>query len=324
MHIQVKIAAVFIAIIFAATSCQKDVDFFIANTNQPIADTSWANTITDTMAVAILQTGLLKPSTIDSVYIDSVLPTNYTAANGLKFFIRPNILVPSAGLAPIAGWACIEHILLKKRGDFISANVPTTTVANQLLESGAAVFVKIKKGDVTAQILPNATIGLNISTTPLLSNGQLFFTNSPLYNWAANTSPNQNRVATTNQGFEVTTNTLGWLQIAGTVLPGTVNITATLDSQFTNKNTVVFLSINGKISIIKLVANRLNKTFNSLIPLAQGNEVTLIAMSKLADKYYLASKILVTQNNSGSINQLVQLQPQISSLQQINTYLQGL
>lgn len=324
MKIKFKIANTFIAIIFIATSCQKDVDFFIPNTSQPIADTSWANTITDTMQVAILQASLLKPIATDSVFIDSVMPTNYTAANGLKFFIRPNILVPSVGLAPIAGWANIEHIFLKKRGDFISANVPTITVTNQLLESGAAVFTKIKKEGVALQILPNAAIGLNISTTTQLSGAQLFYSNSPMANWLPNTNPNQNIVTTTTQGFEVVTNTLGWLQLANTVLPGTVNISATLDSQFTNKNTVVFLSVNNKISIVRFSANRTSKTFNCLTPIAPDKEVSLIAMSKLGDKYYLANKVMVTQNNSGGGNQLVQLQPQLSSLQQINTFLQGL
>jgi hypothetical protein len=324
MQTRFKIISIYIATIFIATSCQKDVDFFIPDTTQPIADTSWANNITDTMPVAILQASLLKAPSVDSVFIDSVAPTTYVANNGLKFFIRPNILVPALGVAPIAGLVSIEHVLLKKRGDFISANVPTTTTANQLLESGAAVFIKIKKGNAMLQTLPTATIGINIITTPFTSNGQLYYTSSPFYNWLVNPNPNQNIVTTTTQGFEIATNTFGWLQVANTAAAGTVNIIAALDSQFTNKNTSVFLSVNGKISIVKFEGNRINKTFNSIAQIAQGKEVTVITISKIANKYYIGSKVFVTQNVAGSANQLIQIQPQISSLQQITTYLQAL
>jgi hypothetical protein len=267
---------------------------------------------------------LLKAPSVDSVFIDSVAPTTYVANNGLKFFIRPNILVPALGVEPIAGLVSIEHVLLKKRGDFISANVPTTTTANQLLESGAAVFIKIKKGDAMLQTLPTATIGINFISTPFTSNGQLYYTSSPLYNWLVNPNPNQNIVTTTTQGFEIATNTLGWLQVANAAAAGTVNIIAALDSQFTNKNTVVFLSVNGKISIVKFEGNFVNKTFNSIAPIAQGKEVTVITMSKIANKNYFGSKVFVTQNVAGSANQRIQIQPQISSLQQITTYLQAL
>jgi hypothetical protein len=304
-------------------SCQKDIDYFVPNPNQPIADTSWTFVVEDTMPIGVLQKSIAKPYTIDSVNIDSISTTSYTSVNGLKLTIRPNILTASLGTTPVNGLVAIENIVLKKNGEFISADIFTNTNTNRLLESGAACFLKIKKGINVLQLTQNATVNIALSAAPSSSFIQLFYgTNRLPISWEASIAGTPNIVTTTNNGYDINTNKLGWMNVVKNIATGTTNLIAGLDSQFTNKNTAVYVSVNSKVCVVKLFPDPINKTFNST-PLVNNQQVTVTSLSKIGNQYFLGTKLVVVQNN-GSINQTVNLTPQVSTLEQIQAHLNNL
>ena len=308
-------------------ACQKDTDIFVPDTgslNGP--DTSWYSVITPTMPVVAVKSSLAIPSYADSIQINN----NYARVNtpfGLQCNFPPNSCVSSTG-QPITGTVNVELVLLKKKGDIIRMNTPTTSNGYPLV-SGGEVFIRLKKENNEVRLAPNVSIQLKFNDAPVSTQMRLFAgdeSNPGRFNWVPDTS-NGNLVTPNTQGYEVLTNHLHWINcdyFYGTSGP-MVNISADLAAYFTNANTLCFTVLRDYRMVSGMYGDVSTRKFASgRIP--SGKAITVIVISKQGNDYFFGYQNTTTVTPAGTINsvQSVQVTPVKTSLADILHYLDTL
>jgi hypothetical protein len=322
-----KIISLFlIAGSFFFASCQKDSDIFVPDAGQLNGpDTSWYNTLTSTMPVSQLKSSLALP-----VYTDSFEVTNNNAyiltPFGLQCGFPPNCCVSNAGQA-ITGFVHVELIMLKKKGDIIQLNKPTVS-NNRLLVSGGEVYVRLTKNGQEVQLAPNVKIQVRFpADIPIQTQMKLFFgdeTNPEQFNWLPNTDPVNNTFNITTQNYEIQTNHLHWLgadYFYDTTGISRTMVTATLDPQFTNANTLVYAVLKDYRSVVGMYGDVTNRKFTS-IKLPVGKDIIIVVISKQGNDYFMDQKLITTQLPiPNSSTQLVPVKPVITTLANIKAFL---
>ena len=311
---------------FLLTACQKNTDIFVPDpgqTNGP--DTSWHTTITAAMPVSILKNNLLPQIYVDSFIVSANIATVITPS-GLQVIFSPNCCVNSIG-QPITGRVQVEIVLVKKKGDMIRLNLPST-YNDSLLVAAGHIFIKLIKNGQPVQLAPTATI--NIRYIDLPTNAAMTFfvgdeTNPQRFNWLANPNAANNIVIAGTQAYEIYTNRLRWISIAYVFNFNTaakVNIAAALPAYFTNANTIAFTVLKDLRSVVAMHGDLSTRKFiSSKIPV--GKFITVVVISKQGDDYYLGHETSVAQT-SGTNSQLVQVMPIKKSIAEILSYLSSL
>jgi len=313
----------FTAAVFFLCSCQKNIDVFVPDPGQLNGpDTTWYSSISDAMPVAALR-GSLSPETIKTgieigMHIDSA-----TTANGLTCIFPAAGYTDAAGNT-ITGKITSEVLLLKKKGDMIRANRPTVS-GDRMLVSTAAVFVQLKKDTQNILLAPAAQLKLKITDAGNAANTAFFYGEESAggkFNWLENNDPANNFIAASVSPLQVTTNKLRWTGCA--YFFDTANITrnrvsVTLPSNYTNANTMVYVVFKDLRSVIALTADVTLKKFTS-IGLPDNKAVTVIAISRQANDYYLGTSSFTT----GAAANNTSFTPVKSSLAAINTALDNL
>lgn len=121
---------VFICILFTGSlllhACKKDVDVFVPDPGQMNGpDTTWQNTITAAMPVSVLKNNLAQePVYVDSINVNASI-ASVTTPFGIQVNFPPNCCATAAG-QPVTGRVQVELKVIKKKGDMIRLNKPST------------------------------------------------------------------------------------------------------------------------------------------------------------------------------------------------------
>lgn len=310
------------------SSCQKSSDIFVPDPGQVNGpDTIWQPTVTSTMPVTDLRNSLLFSPYVDSIEVNANIATVNTSF-GVQVNFPPNCCVNAAGQV-ITGKVQVEIMVLKKKGDMIRMNRPTTSYDSLLVTAGE-LFVRLKKDGVPVQLAPNAKINIRYTDLPTSTAMKLFFgdeSNPQAFTWLPNTDLQNNLVSAGTQAYEIYTNHLRWINVAygyTTAGTATVQVVADLAPYFTNANTIAFTVFKDFRSVAAMHGDAVTKKFKSPT-LPVGKAITVVVISKQAGDYYLGYESAVTITpTSGTINQVVPVRPVKKSLPEIVAYLSTL
>jgi hypothetical protein len=317
-----KIVAIFlIAGAFLFTACQKNLDAFVADpfVNKP--DTNWYNIITSTMPVTALQNDLKIKLAAD------IFEVNNSAVNvtisGMQLSFPANCCTNSGGQA-VTGKVNIETLLIKNKGDMVLMNKPTSS-NGQLLVSGGEIFISLSQNGQPLQLAPNSQVYIRYADVAPDPKMKIFFgdeTNPAQFNWIPSTSF-RDSIFAGNQFYELVSSKLRWINCdyfydtTGTIRS---TVSAHLPFNYTNANTETFLVFKNIRSVIGMLADVPEKRFvSSKVP--NNLAVTVVAISKQGNDYFLGKEQITTGVNITAGNQRVSLTPVKTSLADIKTFL---
>lgn len=308
------------------TACQKDIDIFVPDTGQTTGlDTAWHTSISSTMPVAALQTSLLIEPVKDSVELTAANFSYLTATNGLVCAFPPLSCVNSSGVAVI-GKIQVELFVIKKKGDMVLMNKPTTS-DGAMLVSGGEIFIRLKKDGQELTLAPGAKINIRYSDFPVNSNMKLFFGEeraNGIFNWQPNPDTLINRIGFGPQFYEITTNHLRWINLdyfydTSGIARSAVSVK--LPANYTNANTTAFLVFKDLRSVLRMNADVTERKFvTGKIP--QGKAAWVVVISKQGNDYFFGKEAISTGLNT-TVNgtQSISFTPVKSTLADIKTWL---
>lgn len=218
----------FILILFAGglflNACQKDIDIFVPDPGQLSGpDTSWQNTVTATMPVSILKNNLSQePVYLDSIIVNANIAT-VTTPFGIQVNFPPNCCATTIG-QPVTGRVQVEIMVIKKKGDMIRLNKPSTYNDSLLITAGE-IFIQLKKDGQVLQLAPNVRINIRYSDLPINPQMKFFIgdeTNTQHFNWLPTPTPSLDTIIMGTQNYELYTKRQRWISIA---IPFDINIT---------------------------------------------------------------------------------------------------
>ncbi len=312
-------------IIAIGSSCQKDLDMFVPD---PIAgpDSTWFNTLSNSMPVASLKADLLLPSFKDSIVLGNA-PVSLNAGSGLLCGFPGNSILTATNQT-VTGKVELETYLLQKKGDMIRMGTPTTS-NGRVLVSGGELFIRLTKDGNDLQLAQGSSVSIRYADSqpsPLMS---LFFgseSNPAVFDWLPNMDT-INRVYALSQTYEILSNRLRWINCDmfydTTGIPQTI-VSAGLPSNYTNANTVAFTVFDDMRSVIGMYGNAVTRKF-STGKLPVNKPITVIIISKQGNDYYLGHEQVTTAGNSGTTGaQTVAVTPVLTSLVNIKAYLDNL
>jgi len=306
-------------------ACQKNTDIFVPDPGQINgADTAWYNPVAATAPVFSLQTNLLLEPVRDSFEVNANIATILTS-NGVQLSFPPLSCISSTGQA-ITGKVYIELLLIKKKGDMVLMNKPTSSNGN-LLVSGGEIFITLKKDGKEVKLAPNAKVYIRYADVPTNSSMKLFFGDESVtgrFNWIPNTDTANNYLGIGPQFYEILTNHLRWINcdyFYDTTGITRSTVSAHLPSNYTNANTNAFLVFRDFRSVLGMNAEVTERRFSSgKVP--NGKVATVVVISKQGNDYFLGKELITTGVNvTTGNNQKVLLNPVKTSLADIKLFL---
>ncbi len=317
-----------LSMLICLTACQKNIDLFVADPVQIFADTVWQNNLPSNAVVASLKNELKAPKIIDSF---SYSNTGVVFSSGnISLTVPANGLTNNNGTVP-TGIVKRESLLLQKKGDFIAMNMPTT-INGKLLVTGGAFFLGLKNNNIPLAVSSGNKLTVRYNNTLPVPNNHIYnavvdSTTGFFIRWEQNNDTALNRSLVTANGYEIQTNKLQYVQTAHSfdtagMLQTTVSLN--LPTQYTNLNTVAYISFNSIESVAGFTANVATRKFvSSLLPI--NKSVTIVVISKQGSDYYLGTfQTVTTVSISGTSIQEINIMPVKRSLQIIKNFLDGL
>jgi len=310
------------------SACQKNSDIFVPDSGQLNGpDTAWYSTVTASMPVNEVKNSLLYETYTDSIQVNS--NTAYiTTPFGMICGFPPNSCVGNAGQV-ITGTVNVQLTLVKKKGDMIRLNKPTTS-NGRLLVSGGEIFIGLKKGNGdTVHLAPNARIFIRYADAPLDQNMKFFVgdqSNPERFNWLPKTDT-INTITLGPPNYEIATNQLGWIncdRFYDTANIPQVTVTANLASYFTNANTVAYTVFKDLRAVTGMYGDVSTRKF-STGKLPGGKVITVVVISKQGNDYFLGYETATTITaTSANTTQSVLVKPVKKSLSDIIGFLNSL
>lgn len=323
----------FILILFAGgiflNACQKDIDIFIPDPGQPNGpDTTWQNTVTATMPVSVLKNNLTQEPYKDTIIVDANTATIITPF-GVQLTFPPHCCNNGAG-QQVTGKVDVELIVVKKKGDMIRLNRPSTYNDSMLVTAGE-IFIQLKQGGQLLQLAPGVRINIRYTDLPINPLMKFFVgdgSNALHYNWLPTDDPSADTIIMGSQIYEIYTKRQGWLSVANlfdaNVSTPKVKLGLDAASYFTNANTTAFAVFKDVRSVVELKADLSTRKFlTGKLPI--GKQVTVVVISKQGDDYYLGFESVLTQLPTVNATiQPVHVVPIKKSLPEIFAYLSTL
>jgi len=324
---------VFILILFAGglflNACQKDIDIFVPDPGQLNGpDTSWQNTVTATMPVSALKNNLLLTPYKDTIIVDANTATIVTPF-GVQVNFPPHCCTTGSG-QPVTGKIDVELIVVKKKGDMVRLNRPSTYNDSMLVTAGQ-IFIQLKKEGQILQLAPGVTINIRYTDLPINPQMKFFMgdeANAQHFNWLPTPTPSADTIVMGTQTYEIYTQRQRWLSVAtvfdiNTTTPK-IQVSADMAPYFTNANTVAFTVFKDVRSVIAMKGDLVTRKFmTGKLPI--GKQVTVVVISKQGGDYYLGFESAVTQIPTVNATiQPVHIVPIKKSLPEILAYLSSL
>lgn len=324
-----KIVTTFlISAAFLLNACQKNIDVFVPDPGQNnTADTAWNNTISATAPVFSLHNTLLLQPVKDSFEVGANAVTIITA-NGVQITFPPNCCVGGTGQA-ITGKVYAEVLLIKKKGDMVLMNKPTSS-NGRVLVSGGELFISLSKNGQPVLLAPNAKIQIRYADVLPSPQMKLFVGDETVparFNWLPAPDSINNFVNAGQQFYEITTNHLRWINcdyFYDTTGITRSTVSTSLPANYTNANTTAFLVFKDINAVMAMHADVPEKRFLST-KIPNGKLAVVVVLSKQGNDYFLAKETITTGVNVTTANNLkILLTPVKTSLADIKLYLSTL
>jgi hypothetical protein len=322
----------FILVLFTGSlvlnACQKDIDIFVPDPGQLNGpDTSWQNSITATMPVSVLKNNLIEEPYLDSFTVNANIATIVTPFD-MQLNFPPNCCATAAG-QPVTGKVQVEIMVIKKKGDMIRLNKPTT-YNDSLLVTAGEIFIRLKKDGQILQLAPAIRYNIHFVDLPVNTQMRLFVgdeTNAERFNWLPNPDLLNNTLNPGTQAYEIYTNRLRWISVAyapGLNTTASTAVTADIAPYFTNANTIAYTVFKDLRSVVAMHGDLNTRKFiTGRMP--AGKQITVVVISKQGNDYYLGYESATTvASTSGSPIQHVRIEPIKKPLSEILSYLSTL
>ncbi len=329
--------------VMALASCKKDNIEFIPKETITIieGDTVWDANLS---AKNNLSTTILPPLSIEKlVTLLSAEPKRDTcnAERGGTITIPDNVTVtiPTGACVndqnkPCTGKLDVEILVFRKKSDFITYNIPTSSLGRQLI-SGGAISVKIRQNGREVKLAAGKTIKIRYIMTEPDNQMQLF--EGKIYgrfgfDWLPISVINSSNVRSTltswtdssqqRKGYEMVLDRFGLIncdKFSGDTINFNNTFRVSLPETFTNVNTSVYVAFKNMNSVVALSGNAALKAF--VAPgrgLPMGKAVTIIVVSYIKDKLYFAKQEVTVQT---AIGQTIRLTPVVMEKEEIKAIL---
>jgi hypothetical protein len=152
-------------------------------------------------------------------------------------------------------------------------------------------------------------------------------TNSAFFNWAAATDgsgvmlwDSTQGVPPGSKGYLVETGRTGWVGVDRPLVPSAqkTEVSVIVPNLFSNANTAVYMVFSNYRTVVQLTGNPALRKF-SFSNMPVGQDVKIIAISKVGDAYYLGQKTDKIVENMSTF-----VKPEQSSLASIISFLNSL
>ena len=323
---------IIILVLFAGSlflnACQKDIDIFVPDPGQLNGpDSTWQNTVTASMPVSVLKNSLLTDPYLDTINVNANIATVVTPF-GLQLNFPPNCCINAAS-QPVTGKVEVEIQVVKKKGDMIRLNRPST-YNDSILVTAGEIYITLKKAGQPLQLAPGVRFNINYIDLPINPQVKFFIgdeTNAQVFNWLPTPDPNLDTIVITPQAYQVYTKRLRWISIAQKFEIGTtakVSVAVDMANYFTNANTIAFTVFKDLRSVVSMHPDLGTRKFiTGKLPV--GKAITVVVISKQGNDYYLGFESAVTQTQaSNPAIQQVHVVPIKKSLAEIISYLNTL
>lgn len=312
-------------------SCNKEISDgnFSAYTGNELNDTTWSYSTTTSLTLQ-----RISDSTSVFKYNDTLLGSNgktITFSDHFSLILPPKAFINIAG-TPITGTVNIRGIILYEKSEFIRSSKASLN-NNTLLESDLAFCIIATAYGQELKIAPGVTYIIRVGNKDNLvkqdmkvykGDESIVYTTQllvdPLFNWNENTAldylqsifkqPGNSGIKEIER-YEITTNKLRWISLARPLYnlgsQGKLNII--LPPNFTNKNTLAFITTDDYNSVIQLKPEMSSRSFAAKnIPLQK--KIHIVTISLIGTQFYYSEQSVKALNNTP----VLLLKPQKKSL----------
>lgn len=302
-------------------SCRKDVEVF-----KPYPPTLEAiRILMESVPSATTQT----PFVLSGTVADTALST----PGGVRVFLTDNehLFADMTGI-PVPCSTCqtlrVEVTETLDKGDIIARGIPTTTVSNELLESGGMVRIVVTCDGKPLQLLPDRKLKIQIPADNPVADMLVFegvVKNDTFVGWQDTGLPvfqaewpalNQMDVVT---GYELFSPNLDWINCDRAINEQMTSFCVELPPAFNPENTTAYLVFDNIRSVAILETDLATGTF-CYNKAPRGYQVRIVTVSKTTDgKYWLGN----IKTEIGT-NATVDVAPQEVDEQQMLSFLKSL
>jgi hypothetical protein len=323
--------------LLGSQSCGKDTDEFIPVSTKTDTiptikkDTEWLDdllTTTNTLSIEKLMKELETNPTKDE--LNAERGGRITTTDNVTLEFPANSCVTQNN-RPCTGTLKVEVLMLRKKGELLLNNLPTTSGNRQLI-SGGAVFVKIKQDDEEVKLARNATYKVKYLPATSVEEGMQLFeakfdgkarfldwklisqantgtTNTPTVRfWTDSTQGRRN-------GYELGLDRFSWIncdKFSGDSTNLTNKFCVALPDTFTNKNCAVYAVFKDINSVVPLTGDSRTKQFcvpNGYRGLPIGRAINIITIATIKDRTYIGKK-----ETTISANALIRVEPTFTTM----------
>ncbi|MCB0587731.1 MAG: hypothetical protein KDD06_20735 [Phaeodactylibacter sp.] len=229
-----------------------------------------------------------------------------------QIVIPPNVLAMQDG-SPVAGVVQANLLEIHNKGSLIRNNAATAS-NSRLLESAGIVFLEVRKDGQLLRIAEGQNISLQLSTANYNPQLRLFSGNVSDANELEWTEINEQETSIRaaeffnessgewEEGFEILTGKLGWLQCARYAENGPGNATACvrLPVGFSLQNTAAFVALQSFNTVIRMDESDEEGTYSicrSGLPTGVKAEIIVITESDDEGNYYFSRQPAIIMEN---------------------------
>ena len=320
-----------VLLLVGSQSCGKDMDEFIPTSTTTIvkSDTVWQE---DLLKINDISTTVLSPLNIEKLMADlATYPVTreinaerggiITTPDGATVEFSANSCVTKNN-RPCTGNLTVEILILRKKGEFLLNNVPTTSLGRQLI-SGGAVRIKVSQNGDEVKLARPFTAPYKVkfqSASPTSDPAMRLFEGTTQgrfkFDWVPISSVSgisdvpflrtwrDSIQGRSTAGFELFLDRFSWIncdKFSGDSTNLTNKFCVTLPDTFTNQNTSVFVVFKDINSVISLVGDGKTKQFcvpSSYRGLPIGKIVNIISISTIKDRIYIGKKEVTIAPNT--------------------------
>jgi len=311
-------------------SCEKNTDIIVPDPNQLNGpDTTWYNTLTENMSAIALKNDIQSGYDIDTVSLNGGTGLSFITASELHFSINPGSIITGTGNVYL-GNMIVKSMYANSIGKSALMMKQTLTNFGHLLSSGGTFFVAFYNlNNEELFIAPNNNISVTYHSENNYSGMKLFVENQIdlLYsNWERPADSSQNNITVFSDYHTAHLNHTGWVNCSTEDFYNNQQskISLHLPSNYTNANTIAFLSFGDLKSVINFDADVSGRIFKTgFLPAARQAIVTVI--SKQGGYYYMKQKNITTLSTATSGGyQVINLTPVITSISELKNSLSSL
>jgi preprotein translocase subunit YajC len=338
------VSILFLFLVIFCPSCKKDTDELIVTgkTTVIFKDSIWED--------ESIVTGSGTVATISSIeklageIAKLADKKTFEAEAGAKIVTPEDVTVDIPANAclgkdnkPCKGKIDVEILYLRTKGDLIANDKPTTS-GGKLLVSGGVVYIWASQGKDEVKIATGKPWKIKFQNT-IADEGMRYFEGKSegkfkfdwklvnnsrdvgVSTWKANDTSSISREA---KGYEILTDRFGWINCDKFHSESnlTTKFSVSLTSEFTNRNTSVFMVFKDINSVVKLEGNPSTRDFtipNGYKGIPIGKNVTVVSTSKF-DTY----SMMAVQDATITANATVKLVPVRMTNEEMKKKIQGL